>query len=100
MTGGVGGPPPTFLTPQRADMGGMTTKQLALRLQCKVMVVFGLGHLVHIPPPNIKMRFGGSGGSGGPPGGVFFAHFLSFLQKRHYRFMKEVENEYSVVKDS
>ena len=45
------------------------------------MAVFGLGHLVHTPPPNIKMHFGGSEGLGGAPGGRFFAHFLHFLLK-------------------
>ena len=63
------------------------------------MAVFGLGHLVHIPPQH-KNAFRGVRGVGGAPRGRFFAHFLSFLQKRHYRFMKEVENEYSVVEDS
>ena len=36
----------------------------------------------------------------GPPGGHLFAHFSRFLQKSLNRFMKEVEIEYFVSKDS
>ena len=59
------------------------------------MVVFGLVMLEHIPPKR-KMRFGGSGGSRGPPGGAFLHTFRVFLQRSLNRFIKEVEIEYSV----
>ena len=63
------------------------------------MGCFGIDNLEHIPPHQ-KNAFWGVRGVGGAPGGRFFAHFLCFLEKSYYRFIKEVESEYSVVEDS
>ena len=46
------------------------------------------------------MDFGGSGGWEGSFFGVILHIFCVFLQKTLYRFMKEVEIEYSVLEDS
>ena len=51
-------------------------------------------------PLTQKMDFGGSGGWEGSFFGVILHIFCVFLQKTLYRFMKEVEIEYSVLEDS
>ena len=70
------------------------------------MVIFRAGlvtthaiELSHIPP-HPKNGFWGVMGVGGSFFGVILHIFCVFLQKTLYRFMKEVEIEYSVLEDS
>ena len=68
------------------------------------MAVFGWVRLEHIPPPQQKNAFWGVGGvrgaPRGPQGALFFRTFRVFQQKTLNWFMKEVEIDQSVLKDS